>query len=192
MVRVFLTGTRKERGTVRSRIKSKLILFVLAAGLVAWPLSSLYGYVTKGADKPDAERLLFQVSLFQIELLNRFLQDAARSADTRELDSLKQALYTASYTHERLVLAEGSEKLHTLGSLPQLMQYILRLQIGGERALKADEQGVLQESAKLYAQLYEAYGKLMTSSGSVVTSQSEAVSKNDEALRELLEKKLLQ
>ncbi|MVP00509.1 hypothetical protein [Paenibacillus lutrae] len=177
---------------MRSQLKKKLIVGLLLAGLLAWPLTSLYGYATRHEDNPDAERLLYQVSLFQIELLNRFLQDSAQPMDTRQLDSLKQTLYSASYTHERLVLALGKDNVNPLHSLPLFMQYILRLQIGGERALKAEEKNVLQEAAKLFAGLHEAYGKLMASSGSIVSSQSKTVSEIDEKLNSLLEKKLLQ
>ena len=39
--------------------------------------------------------LLYQVSLFQMELLKSYLEEAAQSKDTEGLDAVGQALYSA-------------------------------------------------------------------------------------------------
>jgi len=143
-----------------------------------------------GGDR--AVRLLYQVSRFQMELLNSSLANAAVFQQTDQLNEVKQAAYSAHYAHERLVLALGERRLANLEGLTQLMQYILRLQIGGQRALRADELSTLQEAGKLFAQMYETYGKLFTSGGAIASSQNSRLVKLDKELAELLRNKQLQ
>ena len=72
-----------------------------------------------------------------------------------------------------LVLAAGgSEYLTSLDSMTQLMQYLKRLQVGGERALKPDEIQVLKEVWLQYKSLYDLYEKIMASNGDIVSSQN--------------------
>ncbi|NEW04471.1 hypothetical protein GK047_00340 [Paenibacillus sp. SYP-B3998] len=141
----------------------------------------------------DATHLLFQVSLFQMELLNSYLEEARKMKDTAELNAIKQALYSAAYTHERLVLAVGgNEHLNSMSSLTQLMQYIQRLQIGGERQLKPDEIQTLQETANQYKDMYQLYEKIMASSGGVISSQNVKLTELNDALTIKIHKKMLQ
>jgi hypothetical protein len=126
-----------------------------------------------------------------MELLNSLLQDAGRLKETGQLDSLKQALYSASYAHERLISAVGTDQMASLDSLPQLMQYVIRLQLGGERPLKAGEIKALQEAGGLYNELYESYAKLMNTSGEVISSENKKMAEADGKLAELIKKKQL-
>src|SRR4051794_13206781 len=113
---------------------------VMIMGLVLiWPFYQLYDTFHSRAGKQDVVYLLYQVSLFQMELLNSVIGDGTNYRDTNQLNVLKQAAYAANYSHEHLVIAVEPDSLAELQSIPQLMQYILRLQIGGNRLLKPDE-----------------------------------------------------
>jgi tRNA splicing endonuclease len=127
-----------------------------------------------------------------MEMLSNYLQQTSGIQDTGGLDALKQSLYSASYTHERLVQAVGMDHLVPLASVNQLMQYILRLQVGGHRPLKAEEKQALQDSAAQFQDIYAIYEDLMTSGGSIISSQNEKLRKKDEALSDMIHKKLLQ
>jgi hypothetical protein len=172
------------------RRKSKLILYMLLVLLLAWPVYQIYGMVLGFTEKQDPRKLLYQVSYFQMELLGSFLQNIDKTKDTEGLNSLRQAIYTANFSHEHLVLAYGSKELTQLQGLPQLMQYILRVQIGGQRALRADEAQTLLEIRKLFADLYDAYGRLLSSSYTIIGSQNTALIKADKAIVELIHKKM--
>jgi hypothetical protein len=175
---------------MRKKITGPVIKIVVTVLLCLWPLSQLFHFFQGKANEKDTGYLLFQVSLFQMELLNSYLQDPGRIEQTTQLDPLKQALYSATYSHERLVTAFGEKHIPSLRSLSELMQAILRMQIGGGRALKKEETGALQEAAKLYGIMYESYQKLVSPSGSPISSNGKALSEADEQLAKLIEKKL--
>ncbi|UJF32025.1 hypothetical protein [Paenibacillus hexagrammi] len=178
---------------MKKKLLPKALFYVLVLFLIGWPLYQIFHTFGEPKEEHNAEHLLYQVSLFQIELLNSYLGQAGSLKDTSELDACKQALYSAGYTHERLVLAAGgSEKLDSLESIPQLMQYIQRLQIGGERKLKTEEIATLQETAEKFKRIYEVYEKLMSSDGQIITSQNEELTKADQDLSETIRKKLLE
>lgn len=161
--------------------------------LILWPVYQLTQMLGNHKEDHDATHLLFQVSLFQMEILKSNLDTAAGSKSTNELDTLKQALYSAEYTHERLVLAAGGEsELTTLNFISQLSQYVQRLQLGGTRALKTDEAQTLKEAQKQYASMYEVYEKLMASDGGIISSQNAKLSELDGNLATFIRKKGLQ
>lgn len=64
----------------------------------------------------------------------------------------------------------------------QLTQYIQRLQLGGVRALKADETLTLKEAQKQFGHMYEVYEKMMASNGEIISSQNTELSKLDREL----------
>lgn len=175
---------------MRRNIGRTLTVYAIMALLLAWPILQIYDWYGTKREKGDAVQLLYQVSLFQMELLNGYLNEAGKAQDTEQLNGLKQAAYSANYTHERLTIALGRDGLDKLESVNELLQWIVRLQIGGTRGLKPEEVQLLQESAKLFKPLYENYGKLMTDSG-YVPSQGEKLAKDDSALAELIRKKQL-
>ncbi|TDF97616.1 S-adenosylmethionine decarboxylase [Paenibacillus piri] len=172
--------------------KKKLYIYVLLLFLVVWPVYQIVGMLGGHAEKQNAGKLLYQVSMFQMELLGSFLNDVNQMQGTGGLDLLRQAVYTANFTHEHLVLAFGEDRLTPLNGLTQLMQYVVRLQIGGQRPLKADEAQTLEQIRKQYADMFDAYGKLMSPSYSIVSAQNDKLMKADKAMTELLRKKLLQ
>jgi hypothetical protein len=125
----------------------KLTVYGLVLMLSIWPIfQAIDLFQSKGSDT-NPTHLLYQVSLFQMELLSSYLQQTREITDSAQLDALKQSLYSANYTHERLALAVGSDHLAALSSMNQLMQYVLRLQVGGHRVLKADEKQTLLDAA---------------------------------------------
>ena len=114
----------------KQRIRVVMIWAVLLF-LVAWSFVRFIELKTNDHDTGgNAVQLLYQVSAFQFELLGNALQEAVDASTTDGLNMLRQSLYTANYTHEHLVLAVGTKRLTPLDSLTDLMQYILRLQIG--------------------------------------------------------------
>jgi hypothetical protein len=164
-----------------------VVLFVL----IVWPVYRIYGYFTQHEASYDASLLLYQVSQFQVELLNSSLSEADKAGMTNELDSLRLTAFSAGYTHERLVLALGQSKLTKLASIEQLVQFVTRLQIGGDRALKQEERDTFGKASLLFKQMYEVYGKLLTSGGRTVSSQNDKLAGLDKELEELLRKRLL-
>jgi len=177
----------------RNRWGKKLLLYAVLALLLAGAVRQLVHVAGARPEAQDAGYLLYQVTLYQIELLNSNASDAAAASDTKELLPLKMALYAAAYAHERLVLAEGGEtKLAPLESLPLLQQYVERLQVGGSRPLKDEEQVTLQTVAAQLRGLYGVYAELMSSSHAVLSSKNEALHKADVELSALVRKKLLQ
>lgn len=172
--------------------KRRWALYLILMFFIVWPVYQIIGMVSAHTEKQDAGKLLFQVSLFQMELLSSYLHDIDKVKDTESLNPLRQAVYTANFTHQHLVLAYGEDVLTPLDSLSQLMQFVLRLQIGGQRPLKTDEVQALLEVRKQFDDLYDAYGKLLSSRNEIVASQNQRLQKDDKAVTELLRKKLIQ
>jgi hypothetical protein len=173
---------------MRNRTKWRQYLFI--AVLAAWPLYSLFSAAAGSHGKEDAAKLLFQVAQFQMEVLGSYMVDMDQKKSTGDLDALKQALYSAQFTHERLVLAIGEESLGQMDSLKQLQQTILRMQIGSVRPLKPEELQLFAEVKPHFAQMFEAYGKLWSSGSAMVPSQQKKLAEEDKALALLLKKKL--
>jgi hypothetical protein len=177
---------------MRKRQAGKISVYVLVLVLLVWPVFQVYELFHSKLDHTDATHLLYQVTLFQMELLSSYLQQSGTLQDSGGLDALKQALYSANYSHERLSLAVGSDRLALLSSMNQLMQYVLRLQVGGNRPLKVEEKQVLQDAAAQFKDIYEIYQKLMSSGGSIIFSQHEKLVKKDGVLSDMIRKKLLE
>ena len=169
----------------------KFGVWIVVFVLIIWPIYRIYGYLNQHTGSYNASVLLYQVAQFQIELLNSSLTEAAKAQDTRGLDSLRLSAYSANYTHERLVLAVGEGKLTPLHSIDQLVQYVLRVQIGGARALRPDEKETLAKAGQIFKDIFEGYGKLLSSSGKPLASHNDELAKFDEELAELLKKRLL-
>ncbi|MEK3720914.1 S-adenosylmethionine decarboxylase [Paenibacillus sp. FSL H8-0034] len=172
--------------------KRRLVLYLLLIFLLGWPLYQIYAMAQGTTEKQDAGKMLYQVSLFQMELLSSYLQNIDKVKDTESLNALRQAVYTANFTHDHLVLAFGDPALTTLAGVPELMQYMLRLQVGGQRSLRSDEVQTLVEVYKQFSIFFDAYGKLLSSRLDINSSQSAIMAKADQAISELLRKKMQQ
>jgi hypothetical protein len=163
----------------------KLAVWLFAGLVIGATLLQLSGGKKGEQGHENAAHLLYQVSQFQMELLANAVSEAEKAKDTGQLDALKQAAYSANFTHERLVMAEG-EQLSELASMQQVLQYIVRLQIAGKRALKPEEAETLQAVGKLYQTMSEDYAKLMSSGGGVISSQNDKLKKTDKMIVEQL------
>jgi len=175
----------------RKRTLRKFIAALALAVLIVWPVYNIYGYLQPQGRAADAARLLYQVALFQMELLNNSLAESSKARTASGLNSLRLAAYSANFAHERLVLAYGEDRLAKLHSVEKLLQYVLRVQIGGERAVRAEEQETLAMASEQFAAIYEVYGKLLHSSGKPSSSADGELRKLDKQLSELLEKRLM-
>ncbi len=164
-------------------------MYAIVAVVVLWSALQVAELSEREKAGEPADKMLYQVAYFQMELLGSHLAESARARDTDQLNALRQAVYSASYTHEHLVKVYGKERLARLESLSGLLQYLLRLQVGGTRPLKAEEQAMLAEASKRYAGLFEAYGKLMNDGGRVIGSQNSALKAADTAFAALLDRK---
>lgn len=189
MLRPKHKGGTKE---IMKRFRKKIFMYIILILLIAWPLTQMVEMLTANRASAKPEVLLYQVSLFQMELLNSYLLDSGKFKNTDSLNALRQAVYSAQFAHDHLVQAFGEAKLAKLESLGEILQYLLRLQIGGERPLKSDEIQTMVEVGKQFNEMYEAYGKLLSTTGGVVDSQNARLSKSDQSVTELLKKKLLQ
>jgi hypothetical protein len=169
-----------------------LAVFILLVIMAGWSLYQFYGLIHPKSEKQDAARLLYQVSLFQMELLGSFLNEAGHASQTSDLDSLNQSVYSANYTHQRLVLAMGESKLAPLQSIGQLMQFIMRLRIGGERPLKTDEVETIREVSVKFKEFYAVYEQLMSSGSGIVDSNNEKLIKLDAEISAYIQGKLFQ
>lgn len=170
---------------MRHSIRNFLIWTVLLL-LVAWSFIQLIRLKADEPEQGDALQLLYHVSAFQFELMANALQDAVNAPDSEHLNELRQAVYTASYTHEHLVLAVGKHRLTELQSLTDFMQYILRLQMGGNRPLKSSERETLQLLNNTVQKMQAEYRALFTRSGDMISSRHEEMMKLDETLRSQL------
>jgi len=131
--------------------------------------------------KADAKRMLFEASLFQVELLAGHAAEAASAGTTGELGGLKQAAYSVEYTHARFAAAVG-EAVPELRSASVLMELLVRLQIGGERKLKADEAEWLAAAAPYVSELHDAYAELYGEDGGVDAGAAERIRLADEEI----------
>lgn len=172
---------------------ARIISGIVIVFLLVWPLYHISGMLQQDRSKHDAAYLLYQVSLFQVELLSNLLGEAEKASHTGQLSALLQTAYSVNYTHERLLLALNENSLAKLESLPQLLQYLMRLQLGGERVMKQEELDTLAEVREGYNTIYENYAKLMRDNKRKLSaSANDNVKKTDQALAELIKDKLIQ
>lgn len=129
----------------------------LMAGVTIFQWASAFGGNKEAA--ADPAEMLFEASLFQMELLASHAAEAARAVSTGELNGLKQAAYSVEFTHERLRRASGGD-IPELASVTELLEWIVRLQIGGERKLRPDENERLAAAAPHFAEMHDAYAAL--------------------------------
>jgi hypothetical protein len=176
------------------KIKGKATLLIFAVSIMlGWTLNSWFHSIHAPSKQPSGTQLLYQVALFQIELLNNALLKSVSLKNTEELNALNQAAYSVEYTHERFLISQGSDKGAELNSIPRMMDYIHRLQIGGDRLLKPDEIEVFQRASKQFAQLFENYANLISNHNSqLISSQNTKIHKIDQMIEDIFSEMLLQ
>ncbi len=161
------------------RIRTSRVLTLVIVFMIVFTIFQLYSALTPAKDPTDATILLHQVSLFQLELVHSFLSEASRAATASDLDALKQAVYSAQFSHERLMSAVDEQDMPAMQSISDLMQYILRLQIGGDRPLGSEESEVFAKVQEPFGKLYEEYKIMLSSKGEIIASQKTAIEKWD-------------
>lgn len=169
----------------RRRVGRILIWFIPVLMLIWGTHQLLDLYASRNAHQ-NASRMLFEASNFQIELMSRFLSEAASAKVSSQLDALKNAVYSASYVHDRFARVFPSGQVDQLESLDGVLQFVLHLQIGGDRPLKEEEQALLKELDPLMAQLAEAYAGLMTENGKLNRFERGLIKDLDEQLLNVL------
>jgi hypothetical protein len=173
--------------------RSQNFIILVVSLMLGWSLNSVYHVVNSPENKQSDSHLLYQIAVFQIEMLNSTLSDIPNIKSTQQLTILKQMAYAVDYTHERFLISLGSDKLVELSSLKRMMDYILRLQIGGDRQLKLEEIQIFVDASLLFKQLYEDYAKLMLDDESgIVASENTKIHKVDLAIYNIFNRKLLQ
>lgn len=173
------------------RFSPRLFFAICLIVLLIWPAQQLIHFFHGREHKGNATYLLYQVSSFQLELLNSYINDASTLTDTDKLDMLKQADYTMGYTYERLQLAVGRKQLTPINSFAKLSQYLMRLQIGGNRTLTSEEKQEFQQVAASFSKLYTDYGHLITDKGRVVRSENHNIQELDQKITASLKQQLM-
>ncbi|CAM3501160.1 hypothetical protein [Marinicrinis lubricantis] len=168
------------------RLKRTFILVVTAL-VIGYPAYQILTVMDQEEHREDAVLMLYQVSLFQMEMLRGALVDSENARTTSDLEALKQSLYSAGYVHERFRLAVGSGNLGKLDFPERMQQYILRIQIGGERKLEDRELQPFIETSKIYEGMFETYRQLMSSSKEVYRSQNERLQELDQELSNMFQ-----
>ncbi|MCI3923595.1 hypothetical protein MO973_25550 [Paenibacillus sp. TRM 82003] len=163
----------------------KAIVWTIVATMAAITLFQWIGLFRDEEQPADAKRMLYEVSMFQVELLGGFVGDAAEAATTSELNSLKQAAYSVEYAHSRLVRAWGSE-MPEMRAASGLMEYIVRLQIGGDRSLKPEEAELFGRAASVYGELQAAYAAMLTPDGKLIGTEIDRLREADGAITEAI------
>lgn len=173
----------QEEYSMRRGPRSALITAILIMAL--WTVVQLFGTLRQDETSKDARILLYEASLFQAELLSGFASEGRKLTTTEQLNGLKQAAYSVEYTHGKLVEAWG-KAIPELASVSRLMEWIVRMQIGGDRALKPDERELLNAVAPHFQQLYDAYALLLTEDGNVVGTHVDEMKNADGEIARLL------
>ncbi|MCR8644181.1 S-adenosylmethionine decarboxylase [Paenibacillus sp. N1-5-1-14] len=166
------------------------VLYIVLAIVLIWPtVQLLRGSGGNAEHHGNAEKLLYEVSLFQLEMLGSQLSNLNPMTQTSALDGVKSAVYSVSFTHERVRSALGEDVITDLDGMPQLLQYVMRLQLGASRPLKSEEVEVFREASKLLGEMYAAYEKLLTTKEEIVPTQNKILSDSNSKLRKLLQNK---
>lgn len=174
---------------MRRKPLGPLLLVLLALLVLIMPVWQMFDWMKVKNDKERTTVLLYQVTLFQMEML----ESAMNSSDTlttTALDEWRRAAFAALYAHERLSRAVGSTLPAKLEGVDALLQWILRAQVGGSRTLSKEEAELLTEAPKSYRLILEAYGSLMNGDGNINGASSVKLKKADIGLAELVKKKL--
>lgn len=174
----------------KMRGSPNFIIFIVLL-LMGWTLNSVYHVIQSPEKQQNDAHLIYQIALLQFEMLNNKLADSPKN--TTDLTLLKQEAYAVDYTYERFLISLGSSKAFELQALKRMTEYILRLQMSGDRSLKPDETKTFVDAAILFKQLYEEFTKLMINENNgIIASGNIKVHKLDQQIVELFSRKLLQ
>ncbi|WP_052339447.1 hypothetical protein [Gorillibacterium massiliense] len=170
------------------RRRFPILLWLIVLFMAAGTIYQTVDWYRAKTDKPEAERYLYQICLFQMQALASALQQPPEGAP--EMESLKRLVYIARFSHEKLVLTYGEDRVDTLDSLQELLSYLMGAQISGVPESEsgfAGDTNKWREMATLYKEISEHYAKLITTGGEVVTTQNDALAKLDREAMKLLQ-----
>ncbi|MEC0241602.1 hypothetical protein P4H66_17425 [Paenibacillus dokdonensis] len=172
------------------RRRSRDLLF---AGLILLLLTILvyqgYRMMRPQAGHADAEKMLYEVSLFQMQVLNTSLMDASDSENTSQLNALKLAAYSAAFAHDRLVNSLGKDKVYSFSAIGDLVDALTTWQIGGNRPLSEVERELLVKYSELFSGAVSSYQQLLSESGHVISSKNDELEKTGKQLATLIKGK---
>lgn len=174
---------------MRRRNARDLFFLGLTALLLVVLVVQGYRMMRPQSEHEDASRMLYEVSLFQMQVLNTSLLDAADSGGTNDLNALKLAAYSAAYTHDRLVNAVGKDKLYALPAIGGLVDAITSWQIGGNRPLREEEKELLKEYSGIFSGAVQSYQQLLSDGGQVISSKNDDLKKAGKQLADLIDGK---
>ena len=112
------------------------------------PSYQIYKLMGGNTAREDAGRMLYEVAAFQMGLVQNALNEAAAMENMSQLVAVKLAIYSANYTHDRMVKAYDNDHLKRLASLNKLLEFIRSVQIAGDRSLHEEEKSILQEGSE--------------------------------------------
>ncbi|MWV46742.1 hypothetical protein GRF59_24335 [Paenibacillus sp. HJL G12] len=174
---------------MRRRKSRDLLFLVLIVLLLGTLVYQGYRLARPQGGHADAEQMLYEVSLFQMKVLNTSLMDAANSGNTSELNALKLAAYSAAYTHDRLADSFGSDRLYPFPAIGGLVELLTSWQIGGNRPLSEAEKELLGSYSELFSGSVQPYQQLLSESGHVISSQNDELEKTGKQLAALIKGK---
>ncbi|MDF2927610.1 MAG: S-adenosylmethionine decarboxylase proenzyme [Paenibacillaceae bacterium] len=185
-------GTRSlGEGAFVARKPFGIIFLAIPVVLIfIMPVWQLMDWKEAKQDKAQTLVLLYEVASFQTELLGSTVSEGQSVASAGALNEWKRAAYSAIFAHERLARAAGNGLPEKLDSLDAMLQWILRIQIAGERPLRKEETELLKDIAGEFPPLVEAYSMLIDSQGDVNRSGNDKMKKIDARLAEMIRKHL--
>ncbi|MEC0372347.1 hypothetical protein [Paenibacillus chibensis] len=169
----------------RRKLRDLLFLGLIVLLLIVLAYQA-YRMMRPQSGHADAEQMLYEVSVFQIQVLNTSLLDAAHMNNTGELNALKLAAYSAAYTHERLVKSLGMNKLYSFPAIDGLIDLITTWQIGGNRPLSDAEKELIGKYSELFSNVVLPYQQLLSENGKVIASQDDQLEKTGKQLADLV------
>ena len=171
----------------RRKHKDMLFTCVLLL-LVGSLLYQGYQLLKPNEVKEDASQMLYEVVHFQMEILNSSLMEATHMNNTKELDRVKLAAYSANFGHERMVKAFGKKELEYLPAIDELVNMITGWQIAGDRSLNQQERELLVNFSSKFTDLLPIYSVIVNSNYQVNSIQAEQLSKLSTQLDDLISK----
>jgi len=165
----------------------RLLLWTVVGAMALVTLVQWIAAFGRGGETlADAKRMLYEASLFQVELLAGHASEASRASTTGELDGLKQSAYSVEFTHGRLAQAAG-DGVPELRSASALVELLVRFQIGGERRLKPEEAERLAAASPFITELYDGYAALFGEDGRLDAAAAERIRAADERILNILQ-----
>jgi hypothetical protein len=175
----------------RRRYPAPALIWLTIVLLASVTFYQTYDWYRAKTDRTDAAYYLYQVSLFDLQMLAGTLAEAGKLTDTSQLDALREAAYSAQYSHERLARIYAKENMAALDSYKELLQFVLGLQLGGPQAIKPETAKTMRDLSGLYREMSADYAKLLSARHEIISSENAKLVKIDGDIVKLLRQKQL-